>query len=80
MEYLQYNNPVVQAPMTFDLSKAVNIFSARIDQGSSFVYDSEFRSGLEVNLKQNELLIFTLHGKNGQTTSGGVTYEFAENI
>ena len=80
MEYLQYDNPNVTTPMTFDTTKANLIFGARADQDKSYSTSALFEGRTEIYQTPGDIFIFTMHRETGGTCNVGVTYEFAEAI
>jgi hypothetical protein len=80
IEYIEYNNPVVITPMTFDTTKAKLIFGIRVAQDQSQPVLSLFDGRADIFQTPGEILIFTMHRENGIGAVVGVTYEFAEEI
>lgn len=73
-------SPLVGSAITFDTSKAVLIFGARVDQDQSYATSALFEGRTEIHQTPGDIFVFTLHRENGQNVNVGVTYEFAEAI
>ena len=80
LEYLQYDNPDVATPMTFDTAKADLVYGARVPQDGTFVSPATFEGKTEVHQSPGDIFIFTLHRESGTAQIGGVTYEFGQEI
>ena len=80
LEYLQYDNPDVATPMTFDTAKAQLIFTARLDIDSSYSTSALFEGRTNIWQTVGDMFVFTIHRETGATCNAGVTYEFAEEI
>lgn len=80
VEFVQYDNPDVATPMTFDTSKAELIFSSRVDQDSSYATSALFEGRTNIIHAPGDIFIFTVHRENGVNADVGVTYEFAEEV
>lgn len=80
LEYIEYDNPDVANPITFDETKAELIFTCRVDQDQSYASSALFEGRTEVYQTPGDIFVFTMHRETGGTTSVGVTYEFAEAI
>lgn len=80
IEYLQYDNPNVTTPITFDKTKAQLIFTARVDQDRSYATSALFEGRTDIFQTAGDIFIFTLHRESGTAANVGVTYEFAEEI
>ena len=80
IDYLQYDNPNVDTPMTFDTAKAQLIFGSRVDQDASYSTSALFEGRTEIYQTPGDIFIFTMHRETGQAVNVGVTYEFAEAI
>ena len=80
IEYIEYDNPNVAAPMTFDVTKANLIFSSRVDQDQSYATSALFQGRTEIYQTPRDTFIFTMHRETGQAVNVGVTFEFAEAI
>lgn len=80
LEYLEYDNPNVTNPMTFDTTKASLIFGARVDQDKSYATSALFEGRTEIYQTPGDIFIFTIHRETGGSCNVGVTYEFAEQI
>jgi hypothetical protein len=80
IEYLQYDNPNVTTPITFDTTKADLIFSSRVDQDQAYSTSALFEGRTDIFQTPGDIFIFTMHRENGQAANVGVTYEFAEEV
>ena len=80
LESLQYDNPDVATPITFDTSKATLVYGSRVPQDGTFVSPATFEGKTEVHHSPGDLFIFTLHRENGGAQVGGVTYEIGKEI
>jgi hypothetical protein len=80
IEYVEYDNPNVVTPMTFDTTKAGLIFTARVDQDQSYATSALFEGRTDIFQAAGDYFIFTMHRETGQAANVGVTYEFAEEI
>lgn len=80
LEFIQYDNPDVTNPMTFDTGKAQLTFGTRIDIDSSFFTSALYEGKTNIYLTPGDIVIFTLHRETGSAFNGGVTLEFAEAI
>lgn len=80
IEYIQYDNPNVTLPMTFDTAKAKLIFGSRVDQDQSYAASALFDGHTHFYQTPEDILIFTIHRENGSEVNVGVTYEFAEEV
>ena len=80
IEYIQYDNPNVATPMTFDTTKAILIFTARVDQDQSYSTSALFEGRTDIFQSPGDTFIFTMHRETGQACNVGVTYEFAEDL
>lgn len=78
IEVLEYNNPPVTTPMTFDTSKAELIFGARVDQDVSLATTALFQGVTRIFQTPSDMFVFTVHRETGGAVNVGVTYEFAE--
>ena len=80
IEYLQYDNPDVATPITFDTTKAQLIFSSRVDQDQSYATSALFEGRTDIFQTPGDIFIFTMHRENGVGANVGVTYELAEEV
>lgn len=80
LEYIQYDNPNVVSPMTFDTTKANLIFGSRVDQDQTYSTSALFEDRTEIFQTPGDMFIFTMHRETGTSCNVGVTYEFAEAI
>lgn len=80
IEYIEYDNPNVTTPMTFDTSKADLIFTARVDQDQSYSTSALFEGRSEIFQTPGDYFIFTMHRETGGSCNVGVTYEFGEEV
>lgn len=80
LEYLTYDQPDVITPMTFDTTKASNIFGSRVDQDTSYSTSALFEGRTEIYQTPGDIFIFTMHRETGATMNCGVTFEFGELI
>lgn len=80
LEYIEYDNPDVTTPMTFDTSKANIVFGCRVNQDETYSTSALFEGRTDVWLTPGDMFIFTLHRENGLLFNGGCTFEFAEEI
>ncbi len=80
LEFLQYDNPDVATPISFDTSKATIIYGCRVNADETFETRGLYDKRTEIYQTPGDILIFTLHKENAQAMNGGVTYQFAEQI
>lgn len=80
LEFIEFDNPNVTTPMTFDSAKANLQFTAFVKGGTSFVTPAIFEGNANIHQSPGETFIFTMHRDVGGTADVGVTYEFAELI
>ena len=80
IESLQYDNPNVATPITFDTAKAQLIFTARVDMDQSYATSALFEGRTDIFQTPGDIFIFTIHRETGQACNVGVTYEFAEEV
>lgn len=80
LEYILFDEPDVATPMTFDTTKASEVFGSRVDIDSSYSTSALFEGRTEIYQTPGDMFIFTLHRENGGSFNGGVTYEFGEEI
>jgi len=80
LEYIEYDNPNVTTPMTFDTTKADLIFGSRVNLDESYSTSALFQGRTDIYLTPGDMFVFTMHRENGQGASVGVTFEFAEAI
>lgn len=80
LEYIAYDVPDVASPMTFDTTKAVRTFGARVDQDQSYTTPALFQNKTEIYQTPGDMFVFTMHRETGGATNVGLTYEFAEEI
>lgn len=80
IEYLEYNNPGVATPMTFDTTKAALIFGSRVDQDQSYSTSALFEGRTDIHQTPGDIFIFTMHRETGAAANVGCNYEFAEAI
>ena len=80
LEFLEYDNPNVAAPITFDTAKAIQQYSVRVDQDQTFSSDAVFSKAAGLNFSPGDYLVFTMHRETGGACNVGVTYEFSEEI
>lgn len=80
LEYIQYDNPNVVTPMTFDTAKATLIFGSRVNQDEAYHTSALFQGRTEIYQTPGETFVFTMHRETGASCNVGVTYEFAEAI
>lgn len=80
IDYIEYNNPTVATPMTFDTTKATLIFTSRVDQDQSYATSALFEGRTDIYQTPGDIFIFTMHRETGASANVGVTYEFAEAI
>ena len=80
LEYMEYDNPNVTNPMTFDTSKAYNVFGCRVDQDQTYSTSALFEGRTEIYLTPGDLFIFTVHRETGGGMNAGVSFEFGEEI
>jgi hypothetical protein len=80
LEYLEYNNPVVGTPMTFDTTKARVQFSSRVNTNETFVTSAQFLEAAKIWLSPGDMFVFTMHRENAAALLAGVVYEFTEDI
>lgn len=80
LEYIEYNNPNVVTPMTFDTTKATLIFGCRVGADLTYATSALFNGRANIYLTPSDMFIFTMHRENGISANVGVTFEFAEEI
>lgn len=80
LEYIEYDNPDVATPMTFDTAKAALIFTSRVNIDASSEASALFEGRSDVYQTPGDMFIFTMHRETGAAENAGVTYEFAEEI
>lgn len=80
LEYMQYDNPDVTTPMTFNTAKATLIFGGRVGVDLTYETSALFEDKAGIYLTPGEMFIFTMHRETGASASVGVTFEFAEEI
>jgi len=80
LEYIQYDNPAVTNPMTFDTTKAALIFGARVGIDLTYATSALFEGRTSIYLTPGDTFIFTMHRETGAAVNVGVTFEFAEEI
>ena len=80
LEYLEYDNPNVATPMTFDTTKAVNVFGSRVNQDETYATSALFEGRTDIYLTPGDMFVFTMHRENGTGFLGGTTFEFGEAI
>ena len=80
IEYIQYDNPNVVTPMTFDTTKAELIFTARVDQDQSYATSALFEGRADIYQTPGDIFIFTMHRETAAGANVGVTYEFSEEV
>jgi len=80
LEYIQYDNPNVTNPMTFDTTKAALIFGARVGVDLTYATSALFEGRTSIYLTPGDTFIFTMHRETGAAVNCGVTFEFAEEI
>ena len=66
--------------MAFDTAKANLVFTARVEKEGTYTSSALFGAQSEIFLAPGSMLVFTLHRENGAATSGGVTFEFTEEL
>jgi hypothetical protein len=80
LEYIEYDNPNVATPITFDTAKAQLIFTTRVDIDTSYSTSALFEGRADIILTAGDMFIFTMHRETGAAENAGVTFEFAEEI
>ena len=80
IDYIEYDNPNVANPITFDTTKAVLVFGSRVDQDQSYSTSALFEGRTDINQTPGDIFIFTVHRETGGATNVGCNYEFAEAI
>jgi len=80
LEYIEYDNPNVTTPMTFNTAKAENTFSCRVNMDSEYTTSALFENYAFIRLTAGDLLVFTMHRETGTACNAGVTFEFSEEI
>jgi len=66
--------------MSFDTAKADLIFTCRVAKEQTYSTSALFEGRTNIHMTPGDMFVFTLHRETGAATSGGVTYEFAEEI
>ena len=80
LQYIEYDNPDITTPMTFDTTKAKLVFGSRIDQDQTYTTNALFEGRTSIYTTPGDMLVFTVHRETGAACSTGVTFEFAEEI
>ena len=80
LEYIEYDNPDVATPMTFNTAKATLIFGCRVGTDTTYATSALFEGRTDIYLTPSDMFIFTMHKDNGGAANVGVTFEFAEEI
>lgn len=80
IEFIEYDNPNVATPMSFDTTKAQLVFSSRVNQDETYSTSALFEGRTEIYHTPGDIFIFTMHRETGGTANVGVSYEFAEAI
>lgn len=80
LEYVEYDNPNVATPMTFDTAKATLVFGSRVDQDQSYSTSALFEGRTDIYHTPGDIFIFTMHRETGGAANVGCNYEFAESI
>lgn len=80
LEYIEYDNPDVATPMTFNTAKAALMFGCRVVQDSTYASSALFEGRTNIYLTPSDMFIFTMHRENGIAANVGVSFEFAEEI
>jgi len=80
LQYIEYDNPDVGTPMTFDTSKASLVFGSRIDQDQTYTTTALFDNRTSIYIHPSDMFIFTIHRETGTACNVGLTFEFAEEI
>lgn len=80
IEYIEYDNPNVTTPMTFDTTKAELVFTSRVDQDQTYATSALFEGRTEIYQTPGDIFVFTMHRETGGATQVGISYEFAEAI
>lgn len=80
IEYIEYDNPNVATPMTFDTSKAALVFGSRVDQDQSYSTSALFEGRTDIYQTPGDIFILTMHRETGGAANVGINYEFAEAI
>ena len=80
LEYVEYDNPNVATPITFDTAKAQLIFTTRVDIDTAYTTGALFEGRTDIILYTGDMFIFTMHRETGAAENAGVTFEFAEEI
>jgi len=80
LEYLEYDNPDVVTPMSFDTGKATLVFGSRVRQDETYTTTALFEGSTYVYITPGDMFIFTIHRENGGACNAGASFEFAEEI
>lgn len=80
IDYIEYDNPDVANPITFDTTKAALVFGSRVDQDQSYSTSALFEGRTDINQTPGDIFIFTMHRETGGAANVGCNYEFAEAI
>ena len=80
LQYIEYDNPNVGAPMTFDTAKAELVFGSRIDQDQTYTTTALFENRTSIYMHPKDMFIITVHRETGTACNVGVAVEFAEEI
>ena len=80
LQYIEYDNPDVTIPMTFDTAKAELIFGSRIDRDQAYTTSALFENKTSIYMHPNDMYIITIHRETGQVCNVGASVEFAEEI
>jgi hypothetical protein len=80
IEYIEYDNPNVANPMTFNPAFSQLSSSARISQDSTISIETYFDNETSLYHTPGDIIIITMHRETGGATLVGSVYEFSENV
>lgn len=80
LEYIEYDNPNVTTPMSFDRVGIKPVFGCRVDQDNTYSTSALFEGRTDIFMTPGDMLVFTGHRETGTGCNFGVTFEFSEEI
>jgi hypothetical protein len=80
LEYIEFDNPNVTTPISFDTAKAEMVFSGRVNIDETLEKSLLFNDNANSYITPGDMFILTMHRENQGTMNAGVTCEFAEEI
>lgn len=80
LEYLEYDNPNVTTPFTFNPGLAVLLYQTRLEAHSPRELSALFEGNVFLHHSPGTIVVFTAHAVAGGGVTAGATYQFAEEI